>query len=143
MGGRRMDTEKIRQILEIFEQSKVSFMDLEVGDLKIKLEKKELPVSVQEKAFNPVETEKKVNEQTINSPLVGTFYESVKPGEKPFVQIGQRIKKGDVLCIIEAMKSMNEIRANQEGVIQDILIQDGDMVEFDQPLFVIGDSYDS
>lgn len=135
-----MDTEKIRQILEIFENSKVSFMDLEVGDIKIKLEKKETPVSVVQENFSiPMEPEKKAEARSIKSPLVGTFYEALKPGSKPFVQLGQKVKKGDVVCIIEAMKSMNEIKSDVEGTIVEILIKDGDMVEFDQPIFVIGD----
>ena len=75
----------------------------------------------------------------MNSPLVGTFYVAIKPGEKPLVQVGQRVKTGDIICIIEAMKSMNELKADKEGKILEILVKDGQMVEYDQPLFVLGD----
>ena len=74
---------------------------------------------------------------------MGTFYVAIKPGEKPLVQVGQRVKTGDIICIIEAMKSMNELKANQEGDILEILVKDGQMMEYDQPLFVLGDWYDS
>ncbi|MBQ0065970.1 MAG: acetyl-CoA carboxylase, biotin carboxyl carrier protein [Firmicutes bacterium] len=134
-----MDTEKIKQILAIFDQSAVSSMDLEVGDIKIKLKKEGIPVSVKENLSTVDPSSKKKEEKSIKSPLVGTFYESVKPGASPFVQVGQRIKKGDVICIVEAMKAMNEIKSNVDGVVQEILVRDGDMVEYEQPMFVIGD----
>lgn len=132
-----MDTEKIREIVEIFENSQISRMDVEQDSFKIRLEKKEV-ITVS----NAVVTEKKKEEpekKTLNSPLVGTFYVAIKPGEKPLVQVGQRVKTGDVICIIEAMKSMNELKVNQEGEILEILVKDGQMMEYDQPLFVLGD----
>ena len=70
---------------------------------------------------------------------MGTFYAAIKPGEDPLVKVGQRVKTGDVICIIEAMKSMNELKADKEGKILEILVKDGQMVEYDQPLFVLGD----
>lgn len=101
-----MDTEKIREIVEIFENSQISRMDVEQDSFKIRLEKKEV-ITVSNKEEEP-------EQKTLNSPLVGTFYAAIKPGEKPLVQVGQRVKTGDVICIIEAMKSMNELKANQE-----------------------------
>ncbi|MES2207115.1 MAG: acetyl-CoA carboxylase biotin carboxyl carrier protein [Pseudomonadota bacterium] len=74
----------------------------------------------------------------IKSPMVGTFYRAASPGAKPFAEIGQTIKVGDVLCIIEAMKLMNEIEAETSGVIKSILIENGQPVEYGQPLFLIG-----
>ena len=112
-------------------------MDVEQDSFKIRLEKKEV-ITVS----NAVVTEKKKEEpdkKTLNSPLVRTFYVAIKPGEKPLVQVGQRVKTGDVICIIEAIKSMNELKANQEGEILEILVKDGQMMEYDQPLFVLGD----
>ena len=88
-------------------------MDVEQDLFKIRLEKKEV-ITVS----NAVVTEKR---------------------KKPLVQVGQRVKTGDVICIIEAMKSMNELKANQEGEILEILVKDGQMMEYDQPLFVLGD----
>lgn len=77
------------------------------------------------------------NEKLICSPLVGTFYAAPSPGAKPFVSVGDRVKKGQVLGIIEAMKLMNEIESEHEGVVEAILIEDETMVEFNQPLFRI------
>jgi acetyl-CoA carboxylase biotin carboxyl carrier protein len=73
----------------------------------------------------------------IRSPFVGTFYESATPGADPFVQVGKKINKGDILCIIEAMKLMNEIEAEESGTIVEILGKNGEPVQFDQPLFII------
>jgi acetyl-CoA carboxylase biotin carboxyl carrier protein len=76
-------------------------------------------------------------EKTINSPFVGTFYLAPSPDSDVFVTVGQRVKKGDTLCIVEAMKLMNEIEADCEGVIKKILVENEEPVEFDQPLFVL------
>jgi acetyl-CoA carboxylase biotin carboxyl carrier protein len=73
----------------------------------------------------------------LKSPFVGTFYRSSSPGSDPFVEIGARVKKGQTLCIIEAMKLMNEIEADRDGVVREILVENGQPVEFDQALFVI------
>lgn len=77
------------------------------------------------------------NNHLITSPMVGTFYSSPSPTSKPFVSVGQKISKGDTLCIVEAMKMMNQIESDKSGVIVDILANDGDSVEFEQELFVI------
>ncbi len=77
------------------------------------------------------------NIHTIDSPMVGVFYQAAGPGEKPFVQVGSKVKKGDVLCIIEAMKLLNEINAVKDGEIVDICVSDGDVVEYGQTLFKI------
>lgn len=74
----------------------------------------------------------------VKSPMVGTFYRSASPGAKPFVDVGQTVNNGDTLCIIEAMKLLNEIDADAGGVIKSILVENGQPVEFGQPLFVIG-----
>lgn len=76
--------------------------------------------------------------ETINSPMVGTFYRSPSPGAKSFVEVGQHVKAGDTVCIIEAMKLMNEIEAEADGVILEVLVENGSPVEFGQPLFVLG-----
>jgi acetyl-CoA carboxylase biotin carboxyl carrier protein len=74
----------------------------------------------------------------VKAPMVGTFYRSPNPGAAPFVDVGQTVKEGDPLCIIEAMKLLNEIEADKAGVIKEILVENGDPVEYGQPLFVIG-----
>ncbi|MEX0823210.1 MAG: acetyl-CoA carboxylase biotin carboxyl carrier protein, partial [Balneolaceae bacterium] len=75
--------------------------------------------------------------EVVKSPIVGTFYESPSPDFDPFVNVGDHIQKGDPLCIVEAMKIMNEIEAEFSGTIQKIIVEDGQPVEFDQPLFII------
>ncbi len=75
--------------------------------------------------------------RTVNSPMVGTFYRAPSPGAKPFADVGQRVKAGDTVCIIEAMKLLNEIESEYDGVIKEILVENGQPVEFGQPLFVI------
>jgi acetyl-CoA carboxylase biotin carboxyl carrier protein len=79
-----------------------------------------------------------VDGHTVKSPMVGTFYRSATPGGKAFVDIGQSVSEGETLCIIEAMKLMNEIEADKTGVIKQILVENGQAVEYGQPLFVIG-----
>lgn len=90
----------------------------------------------------PVESEVggpklKPNQKLIRSPFVGTFYEAPSPGADPFVKVGQKVHKGDVLCIVEAMKLMNEIESDHDGILVESLVQNGQAIEFDQPLFVV------
>jgi acetyl-CoA carboxylase biotin carboxyl carrier protein len=79
-----------------------------------------------------------VQGHVVKAPMVGTFYRSPNPGAAPFVEVGQSVKEGDPLCIIEAMKLLNEIEADKSGVIKEILVENGEPVEYGQPLFVIG-----
>ena len=140
-----MDTGKIKEIISIFEQSTLSTMELEGDDLKIKLSKDGAgsPLSVErveQPQPKPVEHAAEIAEgDAVRSPLVGTFYAAASENAKPFVEIGQTVKQGDILCIIEAMKVMNEIHAPRAGVIKEIRAKDGDMVQFDEELMVIGD----
>jgi acetyl-CoA carboxylase biotin carboxyl carrier protein len=85
-------------------------------------------------AESPVEAEGHI----VKSPMVGTFYRSSAPGAKPFVEIGQNINAGETLCIIEAMKLLNEIEADQSGVVKKVMVENGQPVEYGQPLFIIG-----
>lgn len=138
--------ENIEKIIKIFEDSKISKLDLELGDMKIKLEK-------DEKVSAPIYTEASgesnnticnVNTATDNntyvkSPVVGTFYQQRAEKHPPFITKGQKVKKGDVLCIIEAMKVMNEITSPVDGTILDILVNNEDLVQFDQDLVIIGE----
>lgn len=150
-----MDTKKIKQIIELFEDSSVASMDLEIDDIKIKLEKQSTTVvnaapQVQTVAVAPtietVEAVKEdsakvveVNKDYVKSPLVGTFYASATQGGKPFVEVGSKVNEGDVICIIEAMKVMNEIKAHRSGTVSEIKVKDGDMVQFDEELIAIGE----
>ena len=140
-----MDTGKIKEIISIFEQSTLSTMELEGDDLKIKLSKDGAgsPLSVErveQPQPKPVEHAAEIAEgDAVRSPLVGTFYAAASENAKPVVEIGQTVKQGDILCIIEAMKVMNEIHAPRSGVIREILVQDGAMVQFDEELMIIGE----
>ena len=140
-----MDAGKIKEIISIFEQSTLSTMELEGDDLKIKLSKDGAgsPLSVErveQPQPKPVEHAAEIAEgDAVRSPLVGTFYAAASENAKPFVEIGQTVKQGDILCIIEAMKVMNEIHAPRSGVIREILVQDGAMVQFDEELMIIGE----
>lgn len=142
-----MDTTKIKQIIALFEESSVAKMDLEIDDIKISLEKPKAEVSyVQAAPVAPaaittpsleVQKESQVVGEAIKSPLVGTYYAAPAEGEDTFVSVGKKVKQGDTLCIIEAMKVMNEIKAEKDGTIVDISVKNGDMIQFDDVLMYI------
>ena len=139
-----MDTIKIKQIITLFEESSVAKMDLEIEDIKISLEKPKAEVNyVQAPPLTSLTTppleikESQTKGEAIKSPLVGTYYAAPAQGENPFVSIGKQVKEGDTLCIVEAMKVMNEIKAERDGVIVDISAKDGDMIQFDDVLMYI------
>lgn len=149
-----MKTEQIQEIINMFENSSVNKLDLDCEEFNIKLEKgctstnaeqsissvlKPVNTPVVKQASSVVEEAKEeVGGTWIKSPIVGTYYASRSQGSKPFIELGQQVKKGDVLCIIEAMKVMNEIHSPCDGVIRSILITNESMVEFDQDLIRIG-----
>lgn len=145
-----MDIEKINSIVELFKNSGLDEMTLELKDFKINLKNNKVEyvakefVNVVEKS-SPVKVEK-VEEQVndikgewIKAPFVGTFYAAPNANEAPYVKVGQKINKGDVICILEAMKVMNEIKSNKSGTVLEIKAQNGNMVEFDEELILIGD----
>ena len=147
-----MDYEEIKKLMDDMGNSKLSEIEIEFPDgIKISM-KKGLPsskpvvkedasVAIKENAEVPaVQPQAEVPAvqemgKVIKSPMVGTFYSRVTPTDEPYVGVGSIVKKGDIVCIIEAMKLMNEIESEEEGEIVEILCQDGDMVEFGQPLF--------
>jgi acetyl-CoA carboxylase biotin carboxyl carrier protein len=97
------------------------------------------PAAAAAPAIDPgAEALAKLDGHVVKSPMVGTFYRSASPGSKAFVEIGSSVKKGDTICIIEAMKLMNEIEADQDGVVKAILIENGQPVEYGEPLIVLG-----
>ena len=140
---------EIQKIIKDFEKSELTELELSFDDVKIKLSKnkyEDKPAVVKEVATTEIkhtEFNQPVNEETgtlVKSPLVGTFYRSESPTSAPFVEVGSMVKKGDVLCIIEAMKIMNEITAPESGKILKIHLNDKDVVSFDQVLVTIGQS---
>ena len=145
-----MNTKIIQEIIEVFENSNLSKMEVEASDIKLKLEKpvagsmvvepmtvQTIPAAAPQSAPAPV-AEKKEG-YWVKAPIVGTYNCSRAKGSTPIVEIGQRVKKGDVLCIIEAMKVMNEIHSPVDGVVAEILVTDESMIEFDQELMRISE----
>ena len=143
--------------MELLEESGIAEIEVKEGEESIKLSRNitssaaPLQQMVQQPMMAPqqqatqaasqVENKKddssNQNRNTVNSPMVGTFYASASPESKPFVTVGQSVKKGDTLCILEAMKMMNQVQAESDGKILEILIDNAEPVEFDQPLFVL------
>ena len=152
-----MDLRKIKKLMELLEESGIAEIEVKEGEESIKLSRNitssaaPLQQMVQQPMMAPqqqatqtasqVENKKddssNQNRNTVNSPMVGTFYASASPESKPFVTVGQSVKSGDTLCILEAMKMMNQVQAESDGKILEILIDNAEPVEFDQPLFVI------
>ncbi len=141
-----MNNRELKTIIKLFEDSELSQLKLEKENVKIELHKtqKEISREVVEVAAptpappQPTQQEAETSNATpITAPLVGTFYEAPSPDQPPFVKIGQHVKKGDTLFIIEAMKVMNEITAPEDGVIEKVHVDNGDMVMYDQTVMEI------
>ena len=144
-----MELKKVRELVKIMEGNNISTLELTEGDVKIRLEKgscNQVGTSVissnhevKDEVLVPVvstsESNKKSSGIEVNSPMVGVFYKGASPTSEPFVKVGSKVKKGDVLCIIEAMKLMNEIYAEQDGTISEVCLNDGDVAEYAQVLF--------
>lgn len=136
-----MEFENILKLIESVSNSSLSSFTLEEGDTKLVLESNRGVVTVAVDEARPVEqpvvSSVAVNESgtVIKSPLVGVFYSASSPEAEDYVSVGDTVKKGQVLGIIEAMKLMNEIESEYDGVVEEILVKNGDMVEYGQPLF--------
>jgi acetyl-CoA carboxylase biotin carboxyl carrier protein len=148
-----MDIRKVKKLMELLEESGMAEIEIKEGEESVKISRygaspslmpaqslvPQQPVSTPAPvATSPVvPAENQTSDQSIVSPMVGTFYSAPSPTAKPFVTIGQKINQGDTVGIIEAMKIMNQIEADQSGTVTEILIKDGEAVEFGQPLIVI------
>ena len=154
-----MDLRKLKTLIDLVQQSDIAELEITEGEEKVRISRfggasapvmmahapqPMMPVSMPlaesaEPASPAVEAPPAEPEgHTVKSPMVGTFYRSAAPGSKPFVEVGSPIKSGETVCIIEAMKLLNEIEADADGVIKAILVENGQPVEFGQPLFVVG-----
>ena len=155
-----MDLRKLKTLIDLVQNSGISELEISEGEEKIRIAKHltaptatmvSMPMATQPQmsvgggAVPPAPTftagdcaPAEAGGHTVKSPMVGTFYRSGNPGSSSFVDVGQAVKKGDTLCIIEAMKLMNEIESDADGVVKAILVENGQPVEFDQPLFIIG-----
>ncbi len=145
-----MDLEKLRKIISIFEASSLSELEIEEEGVRFRLVKRTSQPLINEREIPQMEQievpkesfkeEKKEDENKlfyVRSPLVGTFYRAPSPDRPPFVEEGQFVRVGQTLCIIEAMKVMNEITSEVNGTIKKILVENGHPVEYDQELFLI------
>ncbi len=152
-----MDLRKLKTLIELVEASGIAELEISEGEERVRITRTvaagqqmynaapqqfSAPAPVIAVAAAPAAAEPTkpaiAEGHIVKSPMVGTFYRSATPGAKPFVDVGQSVNSGDTLCIIEAMKLLNEIDADQAGVIKAILVENGQPVEFGQPLFVIG-----
>ena len=139
-----MEYEKIKQLMIDMGNSKLTSIDIEFPDgVKIKMEKNVSVapavqhVVVEEHIEEPAKKEEVKEGNIVKSPMVGTFYSKSSPTSNPYVEVGSEVKKGTILCIVEAMKLMNEIESEFNGKIAEILVKDGEAVEYGQPLFRI------
>ena len=149
-----MDIRKIKKLIELIEESDIAEIEIKEGEESVRLSRySSVPMQIaaapmavaapvaQARAAADSDTEgesaKEPSGHLVRSPMVGTFYRAPTPGAKPFVEVGHRVSAGDTLCIIEAMKILNQIDADKSGVISKILVENAQPVEYNQPLFVI------
>jgi acetyl-CoA carboxylase biotin carboxyl carrier protein len=155
-----MDIRKIKKLIELLEESNIGELEIKEGEESVRIARNSgttqyfsapapagyaMPAApAAAPAAAPVATAAAapaaapaVTGHVVKSPMVGTFYRSPSPGSPSFIEVGKHVKAGDVICIIEAMKMMNQIEADKTGVIEAILVEDGNPVEFDQPLVTI------
>ena len=138
-----MDIRKIKKLIELVEESGITELEVQEEEGTVRISRAApavAPAAIQYAAAPVAPAEApaaEVSGHQVRAPMVGTFYRSPSPEAKAFVEVGQTVKVGDALCIVEAMKMMNRIEADKAGVVKAILVNDGEAVEFDQPLIVI------
>ena len=151
-----MDLRKLKKLIDLVEESGIAELEITEGEEKVRITRtaqntqpiymSNMPsyapaptAPVAPAAAPPVVAEAAAPEgHIVKSPMVGTFYRSSSPGAKSFVEVGQNVSAGETLCIIEAMKLLNEIEADQGGIIKAILVENGQPVEYGEPMFIIG-----
>jgi len=147
-----MDIRKVKKLIELLEESNINEIEIKEGEESVRISRggsivaapvaapvvaAAAPVAAPAAAPAAEAAPAAPAGHTVNSPMVGTFYRSPAPSAPAFIEVGKTVKAGDVICIVEAMKMMNQIEADKSGVIEAILVEDGQPVEFDQPLVVI------
>ncbi len=150
-----MDIRKVKKLIELLEESGISELEISEGEESVRISRHPrmamqapmaapLPMAAAAPASAPAtpataagEHKPRVDDNTVTSPMVGTYYSASAPGAKPFAELGNEIKVGQILCIIEAMKMMNQIESDKAGRLTAILAKNGEAVEFGQPLFII------
>lgn len=148
-----MDLRKLKTLIDLVAESGIAELEITEGEGKVRIVK--FSQTLQPMAYHQpdagvsaaaaapaasaaADAAPAIQGHVVKAPMVGTFYRSPNPGAAPFIDVGQSVKEGDPLCIIEAMKLLNEIEADKSGVIKEILVENGEPVEYGQPLFVIG-----
>ena len=150
-----MDLRKLKNLIDLLADSDISEIEITEGEEKVRISRGDislntkkvnnsLPIQTTDKNLKNEDAQKKekstndINpDKVIKSPMVGTFYRAPSPESKPFIEKGQRVKKGDIICIIEAMKLMNEIEADSEGIVKEILVENNQPIEFAQPILIL------
>ena len=148
-----MDIRKVKKLIEMLESSELEVIEIQEGEESVRLVKKQTETVISHVTQNQADpvTEKTVighsqealstikaaDGEVITSPMVGTFYAAPSPGAKPFISVGDEIQEGDVVCIIEAMKMMNEIKSDFSGKVTSVLVENSEPVEFGQALFTV------
>src|SRR5882757_5480091 len=142
--GSRMDIRKVKKLIELLEESGISELEISEGEESVRISRHprmamQAPMAAAMPMAAPAAGEHKPrnDDNTVTSPMVGTYYSASAPGAKAFVELGTEIKVGQILCIIEAMKMMNQIESDKTGRVTAILAKNGEPVEFGQPLFII------
>jgi acetyl-CoA carboxylase biotin carboxyl carrier protein len=154
-----MDLRKLKKLIDLVQESGISELEITEGEEKVRIHSGRLgqntatlsarqPISSEylleendkevKQNIGKVESVEELDGFVVKSPMVGIFYRSASPGGTPFVELGTSVNSGDTLCIVEAMKLLNEIESEQSGTVKKILVENGQPVEFGQPLFVIG-----
>ncbi|OZI14222.1 acetyl-CoA carboxylase, biotin carboxyl carrier protein [Sodalis-like symbiont of Philaenus spumarius] len=140
-----MDIRKIKKLIELVEESSISELEISEGEESVRISRATAPPAypMMQQAYIPAVQQQSaaaaatMSGHLVRSPMVGTFYRTPSPDAKPFVEVGQKVNVGDTLCIVEAMKMMNQIESDKAGVVKAILLDNGQPVEFDEPLVVI------
>lgn len=141
-----MELEDLKNLIELLKETDITELQLEKDGTKVKIKREKLLSSIEMSALKSTSLHEKIVAETeeetqrlvtITSPIVGTFYRSISPETAPFVEVGLKVNKGQVLCIVEAMKLMNEIESDIDGVVVKVLVENGQPVEYGEPLFLI------
>ena len=144
-----MDIRKVKKLIELLEESGIAEIEIHEGEESVRISRNAVGVApvaaapvaiaapVAAAAAPAAPVEEVIEGHVLNSPMVGSFYRSPSPGASSFVEVGSKVSVGDTLCIIEAMKLLNQIEADKGGTIKAILVENGQPVEYNQPLFVI------
>ena len=149
-----MDIRKVKKLIELLEESGVAEIEIHEGEESVRISRASqnvaaapvmaaapvaapAPAAAETPAAAPAGGDEVIEGHAVKSPMVGTLYRAPSPGAQPFTEVGKSVNVGDTLCIIEAMKMLNQIEADKAGVVKAILVENGQPVEYDQPIFII------